>query len=647
MKYSKLFSPGKIGDLEIQNRVIMSSMGCSMANVDGTPSEQMISYYEKRARGGVGLICTEVTRINDEHGIGEPAQLSVSHDEVILGLSKLADAVHKHGTKIFVQLHHPGNQTGSAAMYGVQPVAPSAVTCPIVGEEPRVLSTEEVKGLIQDYIDGAWRAQQAGIDGVEIHGAHGYLINQFFSKHTNKRTDQYGGSLENRVRMAVEIIEGIRKRCGSDFPVTIRVTVEEFMGDEGIQLDEGVEICKLLEKAGVDAIGVTSGIYESMNTIVEPLSYDEGWRVYLTEKVKNAVKIPVYGNGVIRHPDFAEKLIEEGKMDFIGMGRPHLADPEWCFKAKNDQADRIRYCVSCLRCFESVFSNSGACVPIECSVNAQLGKESRYPYYAKDGKNRTVVIIGGGPAGLESARVLAERRFKPILFELTDVLGGNVAIGKNPPGKEKLGWFIDYLKTELDRLGVDIRMNTKVDIDKIEKLNPYAIILATGSVPIIPKNIPGVFNENVYNVPDILSGKIQLRNKKVAVIGSGMTGIELAEMLASQGNEVSVIEMAKKIAPDGYWQSVMDVLKHLQEYNVKLMPEHKLLSIEKDRVKLEGETTELLCDEVVLALGVKSENSLCQELKSKFDNVYNIGDSHKVGKIVNAVSDAFVLCNNL
>ena len=647
MKYPNLFSPMKIGTLEIRNRVVMTPMGCSMANVDGSPSEQMIAYYTARARGGVGLICTEITRVRDLDGVGETAQLSVSKNSVIPGLTKLADSVHRQGAKIFVQIHHPGRQTGSFTQFGVKPVAPSAVTCQIIQEEPRALETEEVKEIIQNYIDGAWRAQQAGIDGVEIHAAHGYLLNQFLSPHTNKRTDVYGGSLENRGRAVVEIIKGIKDLCGPTYPVTVRISVEEFLGPEGLELPEGVAFCKMFEAAGADGLGISSGIYETMNTIVEPTSYQEGWRIHLSEAVKKAVTIPIYGNAVIRHPDYAEKLLAEGTLDFIGMGRPHLADPEWCNKAKNGQDDRIRHCISCLRCFETIFTQSAICQPVQCSVNAQLGREARNPYPEKDGAGRVVAIVGGGPAGLEAARVLAERHFKPVIFEASGTIGGQLALAKNPPGKDKLAWFTSYLDNELNRLGVEIRLHTRATAENISALNPHAVILATGSTPLIPASIPGVGGDNVYSVSDILSGAVKLEGKKVVLIGSGMTGIETAEMLADAGNTVSVVEMQDTIAPDGYWQNVIDVLGHLKEKNVELLPKHTLLSIGADNVKLDGAVTEIPCDAVVLSLGVKSEDSLFKEISGSFTNIYNIGDSKKIGRIVNAVTEGYLLAYNL
>lgn len=647
MKYPHLFSPLKIGQLEVKNRVVMTAMGCSMANIDGSPSEQMIRYYEERARGGVGLITTEITRVNDDTGVGESAQLSVSHNEVIPGLAKLAEAVHKHDSKIFVQLHHPGRQTPRSLIHNQPAVSASDITCQIISEEPRALTTEEVYSIIDDFVDGAWRAKYAGIDGVELHAAHGYLLNQFISPHTNKRTDEFGGSTEARCKIILDIIKGIRRACGSDYPIAVRLTVDEYLGETGLQLNEGIELCKLIEQAGVDMLNITCGIYETMNTLVEPISYSEGWRTHLAKAVKEHVSIPVCGNAVIRHPEFAEKLLAEGNQDLIGMGRPHLADPEWTNKAFNEQEDEINQCISCLRCFETVFTVSAFCVPIQCSVNPRLGREARYPYLKKDGKGRKVVIIGGGPAGLEAARVLANRHFKPVIFEANSALGGQLLQGSKPPKKEKLHWLADYYATQMDKLGVEVHLNMKATVEDVKELDPYAVIVAAGSTPLVPKGIPGIDQANVYTVPDILEERVMLKDKKVAVIGSGMTGIEVAELIAESGNEVAVVEMQETLTPDGYWQNVVDVMGRLNEYNTTFLPNHKLTAITDTGITLEGETTSFDCDAVVLALGVRSKNDTYEEFSQAFERVYSVGDAKKVGRIYTATTDGFVLGNKL
>lgn len=647
MKYPNLFSPMSIGKLSLKNRVVMTAMGCSMANVDGSPSDQMIAYYEERAKGGVGLITTEITRVNDDTGVGEPAQLSVSHNGVIPRLQLLAEAVHRHDSRIFVQLHHPGRQTPSMLIHGQAPVSASDVACKIVGDQPRALETAEVYQLIDNFIDGAWRAQQAGLDGVELHVAHGYLLNQFISPYTNQRTDEFGGSTEARAKMVVAIIQGIREKCGKDFTIAARVTVDECLGEQGLQLEEGVELCKLFEAAGVDLLNVTNGIYETMNTLVEPISYDEGWRANFAKAVKEAVTVPVCGNSLIRHPAFAEKLLEEGNQDLIGMGRSLLADPDWVMKAYNEQEEEINHCISCLRCFETVFGLSGFCVPIQCSVNPRMGREACYPYPETTGKDRKVVIVGGGPGGLEAARVLATRRFKPILFEAGAALGGQLLQGSVPPKKEKLRWLADYYTTQMDKLGVEVHLNTPATKETIEALDPYAVILATGSQPIVPASIPGIDGANVHTIPDILTGKTQLSGKKVAVIGSGMTGIETAEYLAEQGNQVTVVEMQETLTPDGYWQNVVDVMGRLTALGAEFLPKHKLVSISQEGIVLEGETTELACDEVVLALGVKSNSSGLEGLLEERERVYVVGDASKVGRIYTATLDGFTLAHSI
>lgn len=647
MKYPKLFSPGKIGTLEIRNRVIMTSMGCGMANPDGTPSEQMIAYYTERAKGGVGLICTEVTRVNDDNGVCEAIQLSVSQNKHIAGIRALADSVHRYGARIFIQLHHPGRQTNGFLMYGRQIVAPSPIPCGVMQEQPRELSTDEVRGIVRDYIDGAWRAQQGGADGVELHAGHGYLLNQFLSPHTNKRSDEYGGSFENRARIVTEILTGIKDRCGADFPVSVRVSVDEFVGKDGIQLEEGVRLCKLFEDCGADAMNVTCGIYETMNTLVEPMSYEEGWRLYLVDAVKKELHIPVYGNAVIRHPAYAEELLESGRADFISMGRTHLADPEWCNKAREGREDEIRYCISCLRCFETVLPNSAMGVSFNCSVNARLGCEARYPEPERNGGGRTVAIIGGGPAGMETARVLAERRFKPVIFEAGDKLGGNLNIAKLPPKRAKIGWFVDYLTKEMARLKVDVRLNTVADKAAIDALDPYAVIVATGTEPIVPESIPGIHGENVFLLDDVLTGKVKFSGKRVAVIGSGESGIETADKLAEDGNEVSVVEMQPTLTPDGYWQDVLDIMGRLNEHGVKFYPGHKLVGISKAGVSLEGDTKELCVDAVVLALGLRCNNKLYKELKDSRERVFNVGNSAYVSKMQPAVTDAYQLAYSL
>lgn len=655
MKYSLLESSMNIGDVKIKNRTVMTAMGVAMADINGMPTERIIKYYEERAKGGVGLIIPEFTKVSDM-GPGTLFQLSLTTDEHIELMSKLVDTVHKYGTKIFIQLHHAGRQTYSMLINGEPVVAPSAIPCGICQQETRALEINEIKEIIDKFINAAYRAKLAGADGVEVHAGHGYLLNQFLSPNTNKRQDEYGGSTENRCRIVCEIIQGIKEKCGESFPISVRITVDEFLqyidkSGQGINLDMAIEICKLLEKSGADALNVTCGTYETITTFMEPTSYPEGWRVYLAETVKKSVNIPVFGNAVIRNPKYAEEILQNESVDFIAMGRSFLADPYWVQKAFEGRESEIRKCISCLRCVETFNASPMTQKPLECSVNPVLAKEVDYPLELnKDGEDRKVAIIGSGPAGLEAARILAMRNFKPVIFESGDDIGGQLRYAKKPPKKERISWLTKYYKNTLESLNIEVRLNTSATIENLKELSPYAVIAATGSKPIIPQSILGIDNKNVYLVTDILSGEKVITNKKVCVVGSGMTGIETAEMLAEQGNKVSIIEMADSIAPGAFFMNVIDVMSRVNNHDVNILLGHKLVEVRDDSVVMEnsqGEIIEHNTDIVVLSLGVTSENSLYEEIKNEFDKAWNIGDANKIGRIGDAVSEGFQVGYNL
>jgi 2,4-dienoyl-CoA reductase-like NADH-dependent reductase (Old Yellow Enzyme family)/thioredoxin reductase len=648
-KYPKLLSTGKIGTLELKNRVVMTAMGTGYSNPDGTPSERIIKYYEERAKGGVGLIVTEVTRVNDDHGKASDGQLSVSKHANIEGLSKLPERIHQYGTKIFVQLHHPGRQNATAAIGGQPVTAPSAIPCGLMQQETRALTTEECEGLVQDFVNGAKIAKAAGFDGVELHAAHGYLLNQFLSPYTNKRTDKYGGSFENRMRFIEEIIIGIRQELG-DYPLMVRLTVDEFLNtigapEPGIVLEEGVKIVQALENLGIDAIDVSSGIYETMNTIVEPTSYAQGWRTHLSQAVKAAVKIPVVAANVIRKPEFAEELLENGTIDFVGIGRGLLADPEWVNKTAEGRECDIRNCISCLHCFESIFAGN-----LECAVNPRLGRELQFNNLQEDGTGQTVAIIGAGPAGMESARTLAMRGFKPVIFEKEATVGGQLLLANKPPQKEKIDWLIEYLDNQLKQLGVEVRLNTEATVEAITEINPIAVFVATGADAFIP-GINGADGDNVYTTTDILNGSVTLSGKKIAVVGSGMTGLETAELLAEQGNTVTVYEMAPQIGPGAYFQNLIDVTTKLMKLGVGMLPGHKLQKIIDTSIVLEkvesSEVVEAPVDAVILSLGVRPNNKIVDIMKANFENVKQIGDVNAPRKIAQAIKEGYTEAYNL
>lgn len=652
MNYPNLFSKGTIGNITTKNKVVMTAMGVSLANQDGTPSDEIIKFYAERAKGGVGLIINEYTRVCDETGVAAVRQLSLTSDDKIPAFKKLTDAVHKYDTKIFAQLHHPGRETFNALNgFELLPTA-SVQACGLSLQATRSMSIDEIHEMQQKYVDAAIRANKAGYDGVELHGAHGYLIQQFLSPYTNHREDEYGGSTENRTRFVCEIISAIKKSI-PNFPLSIRISGDEFLklvGNprQGIEIEESIKFAKIFEEVGIDIINVSAGLYETANTTIEPMSFPEGWKSGLVKAVKDNVSIPVFGVSVIRNPEFAEQLLVSNNQDFIGLGRPLLADPNWCNKALEGKENTIRKCISCLHCFETYLGDLFTGDPVQCAINPRTAYETKYPELKKDGKGRVVVVVGAGPSGLETAKNLALRDFKPIVLEKQKESGGQLLYAKVPPKKDKIQWFIDVQREELKELGIDIRYNVTPDVDYIKSLKPYALVIATGATPLVPSSIPGVSGKNVYTIPQILSGEVKLANQKIAVIGSGMSGLETAEFL-SENNQVTIVEMATSIGPGAYAQNLMDVTLRLNENGAKYLPFHRLDSIEGNTVNLFNisglRELSLDVDSVVLSLGILSNKS--EELAKACDKVVYVGDSNELGRIAHAVRSGFDTAYNL
>ena len=648
--YNKIFEPGKIGKVTTKNRLVMSPMGCGLANLDGTPSDDMITYYEERAIGGAGIIIPEITRVNDVHGAGLLRQLSVTKDKHIEPLAKLAEAVHKHGSKIFIQLHHPGRETVSALLGGAPVVAPSAIPCKTVKQETRALTTEEVKQLICQFIDGAVRVKKAGCDGVELHAAHGYLLQQFLSPYTNKRDDEYGGSFENRLRIVTEIITGIKEMCGPDFPVGVRLSVEEFLDKTGVTEDyihaqDGIKIAMALEAVGMDFIDASCGLYETGMTCVEPISFPQGWRKDFLAAVKSHVKIPVIGVSVIRDPEVAESFLENNVVDFVSMGRSWNADPHWGKKVQEGRENELRKCISCLRCFESLNEYNAAGLPPECAVNPTYARERKYGNLERDIDKHKVVIVGAGPSGMCAAQTLAHRGMKVTLIDRQSELGGTVNLAKKPPLKERMQWIADYYRNEFEKFGVEVKLNTEATVDIIMGYQPDAVILATGSTSVIPGKIPGINGKNVYTVESVLSGEAQLSGKNIAVIGAGLTGLETAEYLTQEQNQVTIIDMLDKPAPNANHTNVLDVCGRLAKAGAKYMLGHSLKEITGEGVVVENieskEEVRVAADAVVMSLGFRPDQSLLADLQTKGVEVKVIGSAIKDGTIAPATRTGY------
>lgn len=689
MSYDMLFSPMKIGNVEIKNRIVMAPMCMGFGQYNGCATETMMDYYEERAKGGAGLIFTEITRINDITGASSFGQLGMSHDYQIPALREMADRIHKHNCKIMVELHHPGRQNlglmigtvpicniGSKLMGNLytkiltqavipqgkklqdkhivpRTVAPSKCERSKMSDSVnRELSVNEIKRIICQFIEGAVRVKKAGCDGVELHAAHGYLIQQFLSPNTNKRTDQYGGSLENRMRFLLEIIDGIRSNCGKDFPIVVRLTVDEMYSEigqngKGYNLEEGIKMAKILSDKGIDAIDVSSAAYDTFNYWLEPTTFTPGWRKYLASEVKKVVDIPVIAANLIRSPKQAEMQLEEGTQDFISLGRPLIADPHWPNKVKSGNENLIKRCVCCLYCFESMMKGAYKYTHGNCSVNPFVGREN--VSLKQNGNGRKVLIIGAGCAGLTAAELLSKRGFDVTVLEKESKQGGQLNLASKPPHKEKINWVCEDLLSNAINSGAKVLFDIKADKDIIASYSPEIVITATGGNAIHPKSFNG---DNVVTVTQILNGDIDISNKKVAVIGSGMTGLETSELLVSKGNKVTVVEMADKIAPGAWFQQLDDALPVLEKAGTEFLTSHKLLSVSSSGIELENlkenKAVAIKVDLVVLSLGVRSDNSLYNDIKSSDSyKVYNIGDSNKIGRIANATESAYQLVMNI
>ncbi|MDD3251611.1 MAG: NAD(P)/FAD-dependent oxidoreductase [Lachnospiraceae bacterium] len=650
MKYSQLFTPGKIGNLTIKNRIVMCALAMGISDDRQCIGDDFLAYLMERAKGGVGMIVLENTRVDDEHGVAAPWQASVARDEQIAPLAKAVEALHKEDVKVMVQLHHPGRETFSNLNSNEPVWSSSSRACGVCQQETHEMTTEEVETVIDKFIAGAVRAKQAGVDGAELHGAHGYLISQFLSPYTNQRTDRFGGSFEKRLQFVKEIIEGIRRECGSEFTLGIRLTVDELLAANGVSeyltLEDGVKICQELERMGLDFINVSNGIYESFNSLSEPTTYPQGCRSERIRAVKDAVKIPIIAVNMVKEPWFAEKMLEDGLVDFVGLGRAVVADPDWALKAAEGREDEINRCISCTFCFETLVSDAIAGKgPVKCAVNPRAGRECKYPEYRKDGDGRTVVVIGAGVAGLEAARVLGERGYHVVVLEKEGTTGGQIHIADCPPHKEKMDWIVDYELTQLKKLDVTIQVNVEADKALIESYHPYAIILATGGVPIKPASIPGADLENAVTFKDVLCEDKVLEGAKVTVIGSGATGLETAEFLCAHGNDVTVVEMLDSIGQGVYVQHYLDAMDKLSKYQVTYKPKTKLLEIKKGCAVLENleqnSREEYPADYVVLAMGVRSVNPLEEISREICDKVCVIGDAKQVGRIEGAVRSGF------
>ncbi|MGE5371396.1 MAG: FAD-dependent oxidoreductase [Solirubrobacterales bacterium] len=638
-----LFAPGKIGSMTVQNRIVMPAMNSGLGSIHGEVTPEILAYYRERALSGPGIIVTEIVCVDAPRGRAGFTQLRIDHPQYISGLARLAETIQSGGSRAVIQLHHAGRQTSPMVTEGLAPLAPSAIACRMMRSVPEAASKDDVANVIAKFVGSALMANSAGFDGVELHAAHGYLLSQFLSPYTNKREDEYGGSTENRARIVMEIIHRI-KGFAPKLTVGVRFNMTDFLPG-GLEPEEGLLIASLLEQAGADYLSVSCGMYESGQTTIEPVNYAEGWRVHLAGMVKNKVKLPVFAGGVIRHPDYAEKILTDGLADYVFVGRNQIADPEWVLKAREGRADQIRPCLSCNTCIGRSLKG----LHIACTANPRAGRESWLPEQAEQASTpKTILVAGGGPAGMAAAARLAQRGHQVILAEKEGRLGGMLDAAAAPPDKYRIGELAGFLVRQLEDAGVEVRLNTECTEELARETGAQAVVVATGSVP---KQLPlcDQADQTVVQAVDLLRRETE-SGKRFLVIGGGSTGCETAYRLAQAENQVILVEAEKALARDLENMTRIELITAMKKAGIQLLTGHTVQSCGNGAAVVansEGETRELTVDSVVLALGFKSNTQWVQALSGGGLPVFEIGDAAVPRGIENCLYEAEILARRL
>lgn len=662
-KYAKLFEKVKIGSCEIKNRFAMAPMGpLGLGDAEGGFNQRGIDYYTERAKGGTGLIITGVTFVEnevEEHGM--PNCPCSTHNSVhfVRTAREMTERIHAYGAKVFLQMSGGfGRVTIPTNLGEFPPVAPSPIPHRWLDKTCRELTKDEIHYIVKKFGDGAYNAKRAGFDGVQIHAVHeGYLIDQFAIALFNQRTDEYGGSLENRLRFAKEIVEEIKKRCGADFPVTLRYSPKSMIKDwrvgalpneefeeKGRDIEEGIEAAKLLVSYGYDALDVDVGTYDAWWWNHPPMYQEKGLYRPYAKIMKETVDVPIIMAGRMDNPDMAIECIENGTCDMISLGRPLLADPDYVNKLRANHYEQVRPCLSC---HEGCMGRIQEYSALNCAVNPQACRE-RYTAYNPILKPKKVMIIGGGVAGCEAARVLAIRGHKPELFETKELLGGNVIPGGAPDFKEDDHLLIKWYENELKRLEVPVTLNHKVTAQEVLNGNYDSVIVATGSTP---KLFSLGDDEHVHAAETILTGKKTVGDN-VTVVGGGLVGCETALWLAQNGKKVTIVEaLGKLLALNGpLCHANSEMLEALIPFNgIDVITNAKVESFKNGVLKAntsEG-VKEIAADDVILCVGYREENSLYKELEFEVADLHLLGDARKVANIMYAIWDAFEVANNL
>ncbi|MEE8449126.1 MAG: FAD-dependent oxidoreductase [Thermodesulfobacteriota bacterium] len=625
---NELFTPIKVGSLELKNRLMRAPMCTHFANTDGSVSQRLLDFYEEIARGGAGLVMVEFCYLDERASQCDYSQLGVYDDSMLRGLSELAEVIKAHGPAAGLQICHAGRQRASGKL---PLLAPSPLAWPDIGIVPKELTKEEIAEIVESFGQAAARGRRAGFDLVEIHGAHGYLITEFLSSDTNKREDEYGGSLDNRMRFALEVVRRVRKAVGEGFPIGFRLSGDEYIAG-GITLDEAKITAARLEKAGVDLIHVSAGTRVTNEYQIIPMFLPRGCNLHLAQGVREAVTVPVAAAGAMGDPRLAQEAIKEGKADIVSLARPLLADPHFPRKIKEKRPREIRPCIRCNDCVSQIRLSKS----LRCTVNYGAGREERFRLVPVR-KPKQVAVIGGGPAGMEAARVASSRGHRVTLYEKERELGGHLS----------LAGFIDELKElreyylyQLEKLGVTVVLGQEVDSNRLEAENPDIIILAVGGSPLVP-DIPGLDAASVLTVTELLTSPAELGDK-VLVLGGNLIGCEVAWVLADLGKEVSILDSQGEIPFDTEKGSRAVFLKEFAKAGVKMLPGLKFNRYNGQGLEVvdaQGNTRLLPASNLVLALGFEPDRNLLDELDANGLEYRAVGDCRQPAKLLGAIHD--------
>lgn len=655
--YNALFTPLSVKNMTIENRIVMTPMGTNFGEQNGEMSFLHIDYYEQRAMGGTGLIIVENACVSFPQGSNGTTQLRIDHDNYIPRLYKLCEDVHKHNTKIAIQLNHAG-ASAMEKRIGMQPVSASDLPNKKGGAKPRPLAKDEIYEIAKKYGEAAKRAQTIGFDAVEIHAGHSYLISQFLSPLTNNRTDEFGGSAENRARFAALVMKEVRDAVGPMFPIIVRISADELL-EGGNTLDDSIELLTYFEQEA-DIIDVSAGLSDSIQYQIDANYLADGWRSYMAKAVKERFGKPVMTTGNIRDPKIANQIVEDGVSDLIGLGRQMIADPNWANKAKYGKEDEIRKCVSCnIGCSGH---RIGLNRPIRCTVNPSVNEGIDYAQH-KVKKPCNVVVIGGGTAGLEAACTSAEVGCTTFLIEKNAQLGGLCRTIAKIPDKKRLNDFPVYLENRAKKLNnLFTFTNMEADMNFINNLKPDIIVNATGSTPLLPPinglkdNIDqedGKVRSILKMIKDIPNFPEDATNKKVVVVGGGAVGLDVVEFFAKRGADVSIVEMLPVVGKDLDFVTKVDVTNMLEKHNVNVLTNTALKEVKAESfiVEKDGKQETLTFDYGFVCLGMRNYAPIYETLRNEYQDsdveIVNIGDSVRARRIIDGVAEGRNILNVL